>query len=354
MREVTPGPLTNAKVLLGSRPSVAGILRLPLEGAPEYKRPILLREFFERLGIGYDAKPLHEDPIEINLTLQGLPGMQLLSGKLQGARYRRTRLGSDPTDDVGLLVNPRGEHHLSQLGREIVLKDGEATLVSLTDPLDATNRPPGDLIVLRFPRPQLAPRLAGPEDCFLRRIPGCTPALGLLTQYLKIAWQEQTLADRDLQPIVVSHLYDLIAVAIGATRDATEMARAGGLRAARFKAIKQDIARNLDRPDLSVMTLANRHGCTPRFVQRLFEVEGTTFTEYVLTLRLARAHGMLTDLRHGGAKISVVAYDSGFGDVSYFNRVFRRHYGAPPSHIRAQSRRAGGTPSARPSCQENA
>jgi AraC-like DNA-binding protein len=341
MPELSLRPTTTGKVLLGSRPSIAGVLRLPLEDAPEHKRPVLLREFFERLGIRYDAEPLHEDRIEINLTLQGLPGMQLLSGRLQGARYRRTRLGSDPTDDVGLLVNPKGQHHLSQLGREIVLNDGEATLVSLTDPLDSTNRPPGDLIVLRFPRPQLAPRLAGPQDCFLRRISRCTLALALLTDYLKLIWQEQTLAERDLQPVLVSHLYDLIAVTIGATRDATEMARAGGLRAARFQAFKRDIAENLDRPDLSVMMLADRHCCTPRSVQRLFAMEGTTFTQYVLAQRLARAHRMLTDMRHHGAKISAVAYDSGFGDISHFNRAFRQRYGEAPSQIRAQSRQAG-------------
>jgi AraC-like DNA-binding protein len=34
----------------------------------------------------------------------------------------------------------------------------------------------------------------------------------------------------------------------------------------------------------------------------------------------------------------VVAYDCGFGDVSYFNRMFRRQFGAAPSDIRAQAR----------------
>jgi AraC-like DNA-binding protein len=89
-----------------------------------------------------------------------------------------------------------------------------------------------------------------------------------------------------------------------------------------------------------VASLARRHGCTPRFVQRLFETEGTTFTEYVLAQRLARAHRMLLDPRREGEKISVVAYDSGFGDVSYFNRMFRRQFGAAPSDIRAQARAA--------------
>jgi AraC-like DNA-binding protein len=69
-------------------------------------------------------------------------------------------------------------------------------------------------------------------------------------------------------------------------------------------------------------------------------MEGTTFTEYVLAQRLARAYRMLTDPRRDGEKISTVVYDCGFGDVSYFNRVFRRSYGAAPSDVRVQARRA--------------
>jgi AraC-like DNA-binding protein len=72
-----------------------------------------------------------------------------------------------------------------------------------------------------------------------------------------------------------------------------------------------------------------------------FEMEGTTFTDYVLAQHLARAHRRLTDPRRDGEKISTVAYDCGFGDVSYFNRVFRRQYGAAPSDIRAQVQTGG-------------
>jgi AraC-like DNA-binding protein len=33
-------------------------------------------------------------------------------------------------------------------------------------------------------------------------------------------------------------------------------------------------------------------------------------------------------------KVTAVASDVGFGDLSYFNRTFRRHYGATPGEIR--------------------
>jgi AraC-like DNA-binding protein len=327
-------------VLLGSRPSAPGTIRLATGHAPEDERPLLLREFFERLGVRYDAERVGNDPIEIDLTLQGLPGLQLLTGKLQGARYTRHRKSNDPTEDVGLIVNPGGPHFLAQGGREIVLGAGEATLTALTETLQTAHAAPAGLLVLRFPRPQLAPRLAGAQDCFMRRIPRDNAALGLLIDYVNIAQDKQPHANGDLQRLVVSHLYDLAAVAIGATRDATEMAQGRGLRAARLYAIKRDIARNLDQPDLSVAALAGRHGCTPRFIQRLFECEGTSFTDYVLAERLACAHRLLTDPRRNDEKITTIALDVGFSDVSYFNRAFRRRYGDTPSGIRVFARRA--------------
>jgi AraC-like DNA-binding protein len=316
------------------------MLRISLEGTPEHQRVGRFREFFEGLGVRYDPHRLSHDPVEIDLTLKGLPGLQLLSGRMQGATWRRTCQSTDPTEDIGLLVNPRGRLHLCQRGREVTLNHGEATVVSLGNPLDSTHHCPGDLLVLRAPWPLLAPRLASGHDGLLRRVPHGTPALGLLTNYVNIAWQERTLADPNLQRLLVSHLYDLMAVTIGATRDAAEMAQGRGLRAARLHAIKQDIARQLDQPGLSLPALAARHRYTPRFVQRLFAMEGTSFTEYVLRQRLARAHAMLVDPRRDGGKISSVAYDCGFSDVSYFNRAFRRSYDAAPSDIRAQARRA--------------
>jgi AraC-like DNA-binding protein len=326
------------EIMLGSRPSAAGMLRLSGKDAPEHERQRLFREFFERRGTRYEVEPLGGAPVEIDLTIHVLPGLNLLSARLLGARYRRMRESNDSTDDVGLMLNPGGTLHLSQRGKDIVLGEGEATLLSLTDPMISVQPPPGRLVALRLPMQQLASRLTGAQDCIMRRISRDNPALRLLTSYIDVAEQRQTLADRGLQGVLVSHVYDLIAVTLGATRDAAEIAQGRGLRAARLHALKQDIARNLDQADLSVAALAVRHGCTPRCIQRLFESEGTSFTDYVLAQRLACAHRLLTDLRHDGEKISTIALDAGFGDVSYFNRVFRQRYGDTPSAIRMLAR----------------
>ncbi|WP_079545515.1 helix-turn-helix domain-containing protein [Bradyrhizobium lablabi] len=55
--------------------------------------------------------------------------------------------------------------------------------------------------------------------------------------------------------------------------------------------------------------------------------------------RLARAHTALTDPRVANRPISNIAFANGFGDLSYFNRTFRRRYAASPSEVREAAKR---------------
>jgi AraC-like DNA-binding protein len=341
MGDLAELPSATRDMLRGAMPRGPGLVRFSLKDTPEQERPSIYREFFGRSLFRLDVEPMRDVPFEANVTLQRLPQLQVLSGTVQGSRNQRTReMLADGADDFSLMVNLGGPYIVSHGRREIVLGDGEATLISVAEPASFTHYPPGDVLALRCPRAPFVPLVAGVEDCYLRRVPSHTPALRLLRDYVAITRDERTLASCEVQHLIVSHIYDLMAVAIGATRDFAQTAQERGLRAARLHAIKQDIARHLDEADLSVAALAARHCCTERSVQRLFEMEGTTFTEYVLAQRLARAHRLLTDPRRSGEKISTVAYDCGFADISYFNRAFRRSYGAAPSDIRAQARHA--------------
>jgi len=58
----------------------------------------------------------------------------------------------------------------------------------------------------------------------------------------------------------------------------------------------------------------------------------------VLAQRLVLAHRMLTDPRRAMRKISAIAFEAGFGDLSYFNRAFRRRYGLRPSELRGATK----------------
>jgi hypothetical protein len=74
------------------------------------------------------------------------------------------------------------------------------------------------------------------------------------------------IADPTLCKVIATHIYDLMALAIGATRDGRQIAMARGVRAARMKAIKPDFAAN---PSLGLAAIAARQRVTPRYVQML-------------------------------------------------------------------------------------
>ena len=69
----------------------------------------------------------------------------------------------------------------------------------------------------------------------------------------------------------------------------------------------------------------------------LLEETGKSFTHHVLERRLEKAAALLHDPHWGHRKIADVAAEAGFTDLSYFNRAFRRHFGATPSDIRASA-----------------
>ena len=97
------------------------------------------------------------------------------------------------------------------------------------------------------------------------------------------------------------------------------------------------IAAQFNDFELTVSAVALRHGVTPRYIQKLFEDDGVTFSEYVLGRRLAEAHRSLADPHLANRSISTIAFNTGFSDLSYFNRTYRRRFGATPTETRVQA-----------------
>ncbi len=103
---------------------------------------------------------------------------------------------------------------------------------------------------------------------------------------------------------------------------------------------------------LSLDELAREARLSPYHFLRMFEqATGVTPHQYVRRLRLVDAGRRLLD---GADRIAAIAFDSGFGDVSNFNRVFRAEFGVSPQEFRLTSgfRPAcrSGLPGAGPGC----
>jgi AraC-like DNA-binding protein len=317
--------------------------RFSTDALPERERGEAVHALYGRHTVmAYEALP--DVPVYLDFTQRWLPGLLLATGTAATARGERTRRHlADGVGDLRLNVN-LGNNGLVWFGRgrEIVLYPGDAVLMSCAEPSVVRPIVPhkrGPFISLLLPRAALAPLVTTLDDVVLRLIPASTGALKLLANYVgMLVGDDEALATPALRRLVVTQIYDLVALAIGATRDAAAIAEGRGLRAARLRAIKADIADRLAQDDLTVAAVASRQRISESYVRKLFESEGSSFSEWVLGERLVRAHGMLTDPRFAGRSITSVAFDAGFGDVSYFNRSFRRRFGATPSEIRAEAK----------------
>lgn len=280
-------------------------------------------------------EPLPACRIRVDVTQWALPGLGILAGNLCGVRQHTRSERSAPAgaDGVFFGMTVAGNSIFRQHDDEIVVHGGDGFLASRGDRGFSITRPtPTRFIGLRLPRTALA-ALVPDLDCpQVRIIPRTSPALSLLKKYLSVV-DEAVLAAPEVQRVVVGQIYDLTALVIGATREAA-LAAGRTARAARLYAIKMDIIAHLHDGTLNSAAVACRQRVTLRYLQKLFEMEGSSYSEFVLGERLTRAHRLLTNPLYVSRPIGVIAYDVGFNDLSYFNRKFRQRYGATPSDVR--------------------
>jgi AraC-like DNA-binding protein len=301
---------------------------------PPLKRLPAIREVFEQMvRLDISAEPGH--PIE--MTVHAAPGLRRIKmlSSLTARLERPAQMLADGEDTICLMMKTGGRMSLAQRQQEAVLQVGDGALLVYREPavLQFVN---ATYLAVRVPFSALAGVADDVEAAAARCIPRDTEALCLLRAYL--ANLPASIADPQLGRLSATHVYDLIALAIGATAEGRQLASQRGIRAARLQAIKADLIQDAE---LSLDKLAARQGISPRYVQMLFEETGTTFSDFALERRLDVARSMLTSPRCATWSVTTVALEAGFNDLSYFNRRFKRRYGMTPSDVRAQAKRDG-------------
>lgn len=301
---------------------------------PPVKRLPALRELFDRsVNLEIDAVPGHVVEMTMHLA-PGLRRAKMLSS-LTARATRTAQMLADGEDTVCLMMKTGGHMALTQRRHEGVPQVGDGVLLVYREPallqfVDTT------YLAVRVPFGALAPLARNVAAAAARCIPHDTEALSLLRTY--VAALPERLADPQLARLAATHIYDLIALAIGATDEGREIANQRGIRAARLEAIKADLIQNAA---LNLDQLAARQGISPRYIQMLFEEAGTTFSDFALERRLDVARGMLTGPRYATWSIAAIALEAGFGDLSHFNRRFKQRYLMTPTDMRSQTERRG-------------
>lgn len=308
-------------------------LELSSSAFAERDRAEAFHHIYGREILKLEIDPLPDAALQIDMKLRALPGMSVAAASVSPIFCRHTEAMID-NDDPVIVFNRDGMATHKQKGHETHLGPGDAILTTNGLPGTATNATMRRVVSWRISRALIAPLVRNFDDAIGRPIDRHNPALSLFLDYIGIVNERQTLATPAMRRAVVNHMLDLGALLLGATPDAAEMADMRGVAAARMRSIKAHIRAQSGNPGLSLDSVAAKQGISKSYVRRLFELEGMSFTEFVLNQRLASAYRMLTDVNFAGRTISEIAHQSGFNDISYFNRTFRRVYGASPSDIR--------------------
>jgi AraC-like DNA-binding protein len=314
--------------------SKAGPAAFAYAGAPRGLGFEEWREEFCRRFCQLDAEPSAAARIECTVEVTRLGPLSLGAAHGTSGSFLRTRsLLSDGCDDLVLVTAAVGDVLTVQRGRTIELRPSQMCLMSLDDVAECGLSDGGRFTALRIPRPDLLGIYRETEDKLSKPLAGSPHLREVVAGYFALSAGTAASLDAVGQMTMARHLTELVGLLLRAERDEAPALR-DGYGAARLQLIQAQVLERLGDGDLTITSAARRAGSTPKQVQRLFGPTGVTFAEFVLEQRLLLARRLLSGPSRRPEKIGSVAHDAGFGDLSYFNRTFRKRFGMTPSEWR--------------------
>jgi AraC-like DNA-binding protein len=213
---------------------------------------------------------------------------------------------------------------LKHAGAEIVAETGDMVVVDARKPYELTFKRPVHGLVLSLPRARFGghakvlEQIAG-QPINLNRGPA-----SVLSGFIRSAWDQLAEGEGEEWPHSASEvIWDLLASVLQDDRaSGSEANRAGALRCKATKLVEH----RLFDPEFRTIAIAQELGVSARYLQRVFAEEGTTPARFLLARRLDAA---AVRLRHADRpyRITDVALECGFNDLSYFSRAFRLRFG---------------------------
>lgn len=301
---------------------------------PERDRLGYFRDELGRL-LNLEVEPLGE--AKVHYTIDSVLAGSILVNTMVGSpthfvRDRRHLRDSD--DNFTFVLFERGSQVLMHNGFTTPATGGGAYLIH-NGIASESYFPEAEALVkaIRIESKALGTLVHSPYRDAGRSLSDARPALALLRGYLSALGGVGDGMTPELMQNFGMHVVDLVATVIGTTRDGMAQVEQGGLRAARLREVLVAISGRACEPGFTAEVVARELGVTARYVNKLLEETGSTFAEHVLEHRLRRAWRLLCNpaCTH---KIAAVAYDTGFSDLSTFNRSFRRRFGETPSEVR--------------------
>jgi AraC-like DNA-binding protein len=200
---------------------------------------------------------------------------------------------------------------------------------------DSTLRLPDHFVMLyiRIPQTMLYPRLLNLQVLPMGTLTGRVAVNRIFSGLLRsIVDNLEELTDEHIRPIEVA----LSEFVISSLAESAALSCFDVAGASNFHRISQAIEQQLGDGDLTLHQVADQQHVSARYIQKLFQQAGMSFSQYVRRRRLEHCYADLGSLAHRNLSISDICFRWGFNDAAHFSRSFRADYGMTPRSFRQQ------------------
>lgn len=259
------------------------------------------------------------------------------------ARTPRLIRSSDPAFyKLGLQID--GYSVLEQDGREAALTPGDFAIYDTTRPYQFAFDEAFRMLVVMFPKRLLRLPADGMAALTARRVSGRQGLGALVSPFLHGLGQQLGTADTSAGMHLSEAVLDLLAASFAEQLDVEAANTPDSRRRALVLRVRGLIEDRLGDPHLHPESIARSQHISVRYLQKLFEAEGTTIMSWVRERRLERCRRDLTDPRLSSRPVAAIGASWGLPDASHFSRLFKAAYGVTPSQYRQGAMRTGHNP----------
>ena len=226
---------------------------------------------------------------------------------------------------------------IEQEGKTSTFKAGDIITLDNSYPYRISCYDRFSFLLFIVPRLLVYPRTINPKAIHAGLIPADSSISSILHGYVKGLLELKGNSDICYSSSLTDMLCGLIAVALDPGNEKTENNQQS-VNHMRFNKLTDYIRSHLSDPELSPAAVADVCGISVRYLHKLFEPHGISFSRWVLKQRLERCREQIVDPRFIDKNLSHISYNWGFNNFSHFIRVFRSEYGLSPRDYRKQGR----------------
>lgn len=304
--------------------------------APQERFERWSEAFVQASGWPFPADPLDPARFQAKVTGALVGATPLLAQRASPYRLRFGKREISATQDrptALLLLCQAGELLIEVNGERLRLRPGEMLLLDLAQPIVCHTLGESQTLKIPIDRGRIGPFRGPPLARHWRPGEGLMP---LVTAYVDALTRlpREELARHGA--LLSEQLHALVGSALLQDSPEPQALEPHSLAAARLVWIERWLDDHYARANLTAEQAAQAAGISVRYLHRLFETRGTTFSASLQSRRLAAAKAALenpADTR----TLTVIAHDCGFCDGAHFSRVFRVAFGMAPSDYRIQA-----------------